>query len=232
MGTIGERSDKPLDINALSRAVRALYITHRRMRERALRGASSRWGDTYMPRWDGGVDVNGRKFKSCWVQIVKLCNDNGVSPLTHVAANFSLRGDVPHPNMLLGSKAVEATRTYLESLPSLKPELDTALRSFRLHVGRLKSEYGLDTTEAARRVLRDPAIGFDPVAKYVLAKSGNDTDLAKMFLDVAALRYAARAAAYEQYWSDWITDELRQRAADLSGGLTDTATHEAEKDES
>lgn len=214
-------SDEPdLDDPAvrLGEAVREVYIQSRRMVCN-----QPNFGDKRMPRYDGGVDAQGRRHKSVWPRVAATIISIGADPFIYIKAQFrSVRIDKPPlPNQLYGESAVAKFR-LLEH--DSKQILRDALQSQTLsvHGTRVSVETALQWpfSRALRYALNNLGrVTATPLLRYCLAKEYEFEDIADSFHLSALIQYTFQRKHYDDVWGSIIPSSLKTEGASLAQAL-------------
>lgn len=151
------------------------------------------------PYWDGGVDDRGKIHKNVWKKILAfLRSKNCFDYESFIVTNFYVRGCVL-PNQLYNETAWD---TYHQCIIRLKQYLPfqflselNALNNSVLYwkaIGNSKDSMVL--------ALLDKTNSLSPLFRYIVAKTINRPDVAKIFEDAAYKQYSLVKALYRQYW--------------------------------
>jgi hypothetical protein len=194
--------------------VRELYCIARRRHE-AKQGKVSEFGEDEIPRWDGGMDSNGREYQPVWPKVVAFCMKHGLDPATLVKAIFD-NNQSPHPPVptsLYGTTALSlySTQALSERL-LIKHELSTYTNQANKYFVSFSVREKAEPALAWRLVVEENPPLLSPLFRYCLAVKAGFDDLADKYRDAAMHEYFWAKDAYDEVWSEWIPEELRMLA--------------------
>lgn len=210
-----EERERRRRLHPLARLVRQHYILQHRHYVETHGGGPCNYGQHPMPRWDGGVDSAGRKYRPVWYGIVRYALENGVSPLTLIRETFrSWRSATPpYPNMFTNPAALSRARAATGAYQDVRDNLRLAHDIFRAAATTNHLVYGLDLERAARRALHDTYNDLTALYRYCMGVKGEAADVAERFHEAALTEYIIDRQAYDAAWGDLIPEPLR-RAGD------------------
>jgi hypothetical protein len=200
----------------LANAVRTYYIMeHRRHVELRQGGGPCTYGCRPIPRWDGGVDSDGRVYdKPVWFEIVRYALNNEISPITLVQGTFRewKSPKPPYPNQFANPLALQRARMLAAPPAVLGANLKMEDHRFKAAATVHQCYNGMDVEAAARRALHDPTTDLSPLYRYCVGKLGGAEDVAERFEREAFRMYVFERNAYDAVWGDRIPPELRAAA--------------------
>lgn len=219
---------RALDTEALGRLVRTLYVLNYRRQEAVKFGTPGMYGAKRMPRWDGGADSSGRKFKPVWPRIAQHLQSIDGDPERYIAAQFMDLGldTPPFPNMLASAAATKKYREFARTFEQrLKQELLAQHGYLLMEIERLTRIRGLSETDATLTALADPLVSLSGLYRYCIAERIGERTLAERFHDGALPQYFCVATTYDRAWGDFIPGGLRDEVAKLRDSLMAGVLH-------
>jgi hypothetical protein len=211
------------------KAIRSLYVFHRRAAEERLSGEPSYIGARPIPSWDGGTDRQGRTFKPVWPKIAAFLDARGFEPYEYMESVFgdALIGGIPMPNQLISSSAENAFRDYLGRSPDrARIQLDAQKLCFLLDVQKAVRILGVDENEAALQVLKDPELELISLFRYCMGANCGADEIARLYREPSLQFLALHFFAYSSGWGDFIPATLLDAAADIVAMLSECGAEE------
>lgn len=205
------------------RALRSLYVYHRRIVEERFTGEPSRIGAAPIPTWDGGVDKHGRNFTPVWPKLVKRLAQHGCDPALFVESQFaSSRFDgAPVPSMLLSDAAIADCRDYAANGGArAKTQLAAQKTQFLFETQKAQMLFDLDEDAAARQVLADSTLALTALFRYSMAVRGGADAVAELYRASALQQLMLRFHSLVEGWDGFVPDELVVRADELIASLS------------
>jgi hypothetical protein len=209
-------------VRSTANRLRSAYVARRRAIQTQQTGRPSTWGETRIPRWDGGLDPNGVRHPCIWLSIARRCLEDGLDPFVLVALLFEGRevGEMPLPNVMLSPRMLDQ---YEDRAREMEGELKVALRvQNELMVGEaalLAAREKIDRGVALARVLADTTFDLSGLFRYCHAMQAGDPELSQRFLGPALTQYLFRRAIYDRAWGDLIPRTLKTQAEAILAGL-------------
>lgn len=209
------------DLDNLAADVRQIYAAAYRTRYQALTGRTSTWGETPIPKWDGGQGAYSNHYHSIWHRIARFCLDNQIDPATLVRAVFMRRpSDLPTPNTMYGAAALAAVEAHRRRGDR---DLVQTLRAQESHflgaVMMARDGYGMLQDDACRFVLQSPSAPLSGLFRYCMASAANDLETAALFEPAALRQYLFERESYDRAWGAVIPPGLRIKARNLRAVL-------------
>lgn len=219
-------------LDVLAKRIRTLYVRLRahhlnllRESKQAARPESD--GDparTLHPRWDGGVDEDGRRHQPIWPRLAafavaqQLHADAWVETLFEMAGVFDHK---PRPSDLKDRRVVQHARdwrdrTRRDVYHGTRTEILTALRE----QWDRKRHSALSDEAVARTVVADPFLELTALVRYVHAAQYRQDDLARYLEADAAVQYAPHADVYRELFGARLPKRLSELADALLGDYT------------
>ena len=204
------------DLYDMANAVRTYYILeHRRHVEMRQGGGPCTYGCRPMPRWDGGVDADGKVHdRPIWFEIVRYALNNAVSPILLVRGTFRewKSPRPPFPNQFANALSLRRARMITEPPTVLGANLKMEDHRFKAATTVHQLYDHMDVEAAARRALHDPTTDLSPLYRYCVGKLCGADDVAARFEREAFRMYVFDREAYDAAWGDRIPQELREAA--------------------
>ncbi len=205
-------------LDRVARRLRSLYWEHYRIASKAITGRDERFGDRYMPQWDGdSTGLTSRSTVSVWHAVAASCLDRQIDPEALVAALFTpLRRPLPLPNAMRGEKFLEKVEAVAaERIVELKAVLASQKETYRVEIRYLMRAYGIDEARAGREALTETGVALSSLFRYCVARRVGDDVLADHFMEGALRLYLFNRSAYDASWGDFIPAELKDAARQL-----------------
>jgi hypothetical protein len=227
-GAKGERGPHgppaPSPLYPVASEVRIAYINAYRNHYLVHKGVATRFGEKLIPRWDGGVGADGRKYSPIWYPIAQIVIKHQVTPEDLVHAAFSTWSDSepPWPNRLMAEEVIRQAVT-ISGAEDVGLFLENQRVTWAMEVSRLKRHDGMEQEAAARNAIRNRSLELSPVFRYCMATAAGDEETAGLFAEAAFRQYVYRRNAYDQAWGELIPQALRTRAQDLFNQSRDAA---------
>jgi hypothetical protein len=204
------------DFYEMANGVRTYYILeYRRHVESRQPGEPCTYGMNPLPKWDGGIDADGRVYdQPVWPKIVSFAVSNGISPLLLVRGTFrAWKSDYPPwPNQFITPLALRRARLMADPPAVFGENLKMEDHRFKAAVTVHQLYHKMDVDAAARRALHDPMTELTALYRYCVGTLGGADDVAGRFRREAFQMYVFDRAAYDKTWGDRIPDELRAAA--------------------
>jgi hypothetical protein len=191
--------------------IRSAYIENRRMADSKRSGSASSYRSG--PRWDGGVDAAGRKFKPIWPVLADRLEKAGIFEVEdYVRWVFDEATDPSriYPNGLACDRLVEEfLRVRGEDLhlgrgDLLRSSLRTQQHVFKSEVETLRRgtmAEGLWTNEqVVKHVLLDATVNLSALFRWLAARRGGYEDVAEVWREAARVQYEKDPEAYRTAW--------------------------------
>lgn len=202
--------------NKLALLVRAYYVLAVRQHHFLVHGQVSNYGQKRMPRWDGGTDKYGRRYKAVWPKIADFILAHDLDPAILVKSVFARRSSLtpPTPNLLTTKEALKNYRSYCENaVAEAKRRFDTQLGIFQSELF-IRQNYKRQSVEnAVFEILRDGILGLSPLFRYCMACKCDDLELANKLRELASAEYLLSRKVYDEAWGDdFIPADLKIKA--------------------
>jgi hypothetical protein len=212
LGENREEQQRQRRLHPLAQLVRRYYILQHRSYVEQHGGGPCNYGHRPMPRWDGGVDAAGRRYKPVWYGIVRYALDNGVSPLALIRETFrSWRSNTPPwPNMFINQAALSRARQAIGAYQDVRDNLRLSHDIFRAAATTNHLVYKLDLERAAERALHDTYNDLTALYRYCMGVRGEAADVVARFHDAALTEYILDKHAFDAAWGDMIPEALRR----------------------
>lgn len=151
------------------------------------------YGLKEMPYWDGG-QTKGRNRKNIWDGIARFLKKNGITDVERfVKAQFAVLTDKRiYPTYLLSK---HACKNYSDYSIYADRELEMLLRTDLVNY---KEQF--QSRKNNEQILKDTSNGISPLFRYILAKSINNDDLAKIFYEPARIQLLLDPYGYLRVW--------------------------------
>jgi hypothetical protein len=205
------------DLYDTANMVRTYYIMeYRRHVESRQGGGPCTYGCRPLPRWDGGVDADGKVYdRPIWYEIVRYAMNNTVNPILLVRATFRIwkSQQPPFPNQFANPLALQRARAITEPPVVLGDNLKMEDQRFKAAATIHQLYDHMDIEAAGRRTLHDPTNELSPLYRYCVGKLAGADDVAERFKQEAFLMYVFDHKTYDIAWGDRIPQELRDAAA-------------------
>lgn len=168
------------------------------------------------PRWDGGEDAMGRKFKSVWVAAAKkLIEASKHTDVEHfVIAQFRMwKADTPpKPNILTGEQAFKTYEKFkAQCIPKLHAAFEAQKTQWEQAVFKRMFLYNEPWHQAAAFVLMDRTVGLSALYRYCMAYSKTKGEHSDRFKKIAQYwerdaeeQYKLDSNQYDAVWHDFI----------------------------
>jgi len=208
--------------SALTRRIREIYVTHCRRYIEERTGVPSRYGERAMPKWDGGVAADGKKYTSVWMRLARFVVEHQVDPATLIRATFTAwieetdSQNPPTPLMVMRESSLQRARTLRGDLEAdAQRQLAIQRESFRIGVIVTADRYSITADQATGRILRDTSRELSALFRYCMAVAKGYPDIAELYREDAFRHYAFNADAYDSVWGDVVPDDFRTDVAAL-----------------
>jgi hypothetical protein len=196
--------------------VRAVYVAERRHHEKQRTTKDSDYGKYKMPRWDGGKDGKGVRYRMVWGRIFDFCVANRYPVYEYIKAQFAPAEHVPQPNQLQSRAAVAKYKAYAPLvLERKRKELKGQQVRFKVAVWSVCTSFGQDQSTAARNVLLTDT-SLTPLFRYTVAYLAGDAEVTDKLLLSALMQFMSARDAYETTWGSLIPATLVQEAQAVS----------------
>jgi len=173
------------------------------------------YGAYYIPRYDGGTDSDGKKYKSnIWDSIYKVLSENQIDVEGYVEYVFNRNKSLITPQIL---KIPDLINRYKKEL--LREEKPTI---WEFEDNRLITELTVqshifsDQIQIYNRVLLDDTINVSPLTRYSFGVKSGMSFIVKPLEEEAFQQYFRRRYFYERYYSDKIPEQFRKKAVELN----------------
>jgi hypothetical protein len=204
------------DLYEMANAVRTYYILeYRRHVESRQAGGPCTYGCRPMPKWDGGVGVDGKVYdKPVWFTIVRYALNNQISPILLVRGTFRewTSPRPPLPNQFANALSLRRARNLADPPTVFSDNLKMEDHRFKSATTVHQLYNNMDIEAAARRALHDPTADLSPLYRYCVGRIGGADDVAERFERDAFQMYIFDRNAYDAAWGDRIPKELREAA--------------------
>jgi hypothetical protein len=203
------------DFYELADRVRTYYILEHRRYVEAQGGGPCTYGMRPLPRWDGGVDADGRVYeRPIWLDIVSYALTNKVNPIVLVRGTFLAWNSPkpPDPNQFANPLGLRRALLITDPPTVLLHNLKMQDYLFKGATTVHQVYHHMDAEAAAQRALHNPTAGFTPLYRYCVGKLIGADDVVKRFRREAFQIYVFDRDAFDASWGDRIPLELRAAA--------------------
>lgn len=208
--------DKNRDLYYIANGVRTYYILEHRLHVDSRQGGGPcTYGCRPLPKWDGGVDAEGRVYeRPVWFDIVRYALTNSVSPILLIRGTFRAWNSPqpPYPNQFTNPLALRRARDMTSSSTIFSENLHMEDHRFKAAVTVHRRYDNMDVDAAGRRALHDPTVGVSALYRYCTGKQCGADDVAERFKQEAFQMYVFDRETYDASWGDRIPQELRDAA--------------------
>jgi len=210
--------------------VRSLYCAER-ARYEARAGRKTNYGNEPIPKWDGGVDSNGRTYKSVWPKVLQFCIEHSLDPAVLVRAVFAISTSAPPtPNMLYSQRAIAAYNKFPQHTERVVINaLRFSSRQAEIYYNIFKDWYQEDEETTWRLVIQLDPPQLTTLYRYCLAAQCEFDDLIGKYQLPALHEYMWARKTYDEIWSDWIPDILREDCDRLTREMMNEFKDEEER---
>lgn len=187
----------------------------------------TRFGQSPMPRFDGGTGVDGRKYKPVWPKVAQKLLDAGVDIEDYLVDILS-RERVASPQDAVKDRFIERYKAEMESDASVLEAWTLEESTLKQNI-ELRTVLGEEVLMALTNAVCDPGLGVSPLVRYAFAVLNGRRDLAASFEEAAFTQYRLKRGAYNRWCSDRIPIEWKGTNADTGHNVgtaasgTDTA---------
>ena len=172
------------------------------------------YGTYIMPRLDGGVAEDGKRYKkNAWDGVYKVLSENQIDVEGYVEFVFSRNATVASPNILKSPSLLEKYKKELqrEEPPSLWDfEINRILTEITLKVDLFD-----EPAKAFEYVLLDDTIQVTPLTRYAYGVGDGMEYIVRPLEEEAFKQYFEKRYFYERYYKDRIPENLRKRAESI-----------------
>ncbi len=175
-------------------------------------GVKADWGQNPIPRYDGGVDGQGRRHQSVWKKMARWLIDHQVSPSRFIEAQFRGRaGAPPEPNTLCSDAALNRFYAFEgEEVPELKRLLSAQKDTLFTQVCKKAGlrQQGWTDAQVYSEVLQNNLIPLSALFRYAVAVQQGCPEVADLYRTEAAIQYLSAPRAYDQVWGKLVPPEV------------------------
>lgn len=179
------------------------------------RQGKRQYGSYVIPRYDGGTDSSGKKFKSnIWDSIYKLLSDNQIDVEGYVEFVFSRNKSVSNPQVLKAPDFINRYKKelYREEKPTVWEFEDNKIMTELSVQGHILTKQ----IDVYTRVLLDDTINVSPLTRYSFGVKSGMYFVVKPLEEEAFQQYFRRRYFYERHYSDKIPEQFRKKAVELN----------------
>lgn len=208
-------------IEAAAAQVRAIYCDCRTRWHRTHDNREVPFGVLPIPRYDGGENGTGTRYKPVWPRLASTLVARGIDPRAYMEAHFRNRtGHPPEPAELLGERALAVFRALdTRGLEQLRRVFDFQKGRFLAELDKLlicKVRHGWSDEQVLRSVLSNALTELSALFRCAVAERYGLVDLVEAYREEAFAQYLGRRHEYESVWgSEWVPEEFRTRAREM-----------------
>ena len=181
----------------------------------------TRYGRAAIPRFDGGVASDGRKYKAIWPKVAQKLLDAGIDVEDYLIDILS-REKITSPQEAVRDIFIRRYKTEMESDSSVRDTWDSEENILRQNI-QLRMNLGEDVYMALTGAVCDPGLGVSPLTRYLFSVINNRNDLAQGFETDARIQYQRRRAAYNRWCPERIPEEWKETHGDRRSDVGDAA---------
>lgn len=201
---------------ALARLLRRLYC----IMYRQTKPSAATYGDTPLPRYDGGTDSSGRRYKAVWPDMAAFVTTHNLDPFVLVRRGFAtyrVKWQPPTPQQLMSSAVLIEYRRYKAGIvDDLRSLWDRSCLDFEASRRILLATCPTMSLEGAviNAMVANPDIHGDAaVFRFCLADILQCSAAVELYHDKALYAYAWQKHDYDVAWGMHIPASLRDEAA-------------------